>query len=315
MRIFARFIILLALAPLNALAQSQYPTRPVSMIVAAPPGGPGDSAARVVARALSDLLGQQVVTENRAASQVGAGAVARAAPDGYTLGTIGNQALTVTMAFGVDVPYKLEDFIPIGIVAFDITVITSRPDSPWKSIKDVTDYARQNPHKLSYGASGIGSMGQMAMEVVKLAFGAEITFIPYGGTAPTNTALLGGHIDLGSAGLGATMPFIKSGRLRALAVTSAERMPVLPDVPTVGEVAGRPSPNLWHGVFAPARTPAAIVDRLTKALEQAMKDPNTTARLEQAGLIADYRNPEATRGLMAAEIKVMAELARSVKLK
>jgi tripartite-type tricarboxylate transporter receptor subunit TctC len=306
---------LAALAPLPAAAQGQYPTRAISMIVAAPPGGPADLAGRIVGRGLAESLGQPVTAENRPGSHAGAVALHRAAPDGYTIGLIGSSPLTVTIGIGVDVPYKLEDFYPIGIVAFDITVVTTRAEAPWKSVNDVVAAAKQNPGKLSYGASGIGSFGQMTMEVLKLQFGLDVTFVPYGGAAPVNTAVLGGHVDLGSASLAGTMPFIESGKLRPLVVSSAARLPVLPDVPTLAEL-GRPdTPNLWLGIFVPAKTPAPVVARLSKALEQVMNDPNTKSRLEQARLIPDYRDPEASRALMATEVKVIRELAKSVNLK
>jgi tripartite-type tricarboxylate transporter receptor subunit TctC len=213
------------------------------------------------------------------------------------------------------VPYKLDDFIPLGIVAFDITVITARADSPWKSIREVVEFAKQNPAKLNYGASGVGSFGQMTMEVVKLQFGINATFVPYGGAAPVNTAVLGGHVDLGSASLAATMPLIESGKLRPLVVSSAARLAALPDVPTLAELGRADTPNLWLGVFVPARTPAPIVQKLASALAQVMKDPSTRTRLEQARLIVDYRDPEASRALMAAEVKVISELAKRVNLK
>jgi tripartite-type tricarboxylate transporter receptor subunit TctC len=303
------------LAPLHVSAQAQFPSRSISMIVAAPPGGPADLAGRIVARALAESLGQPVTAENRPGSHAGAVALARAAPDGYTLGLIGSSPLTVTTGIGVDVPYKLDDFYPLGIVAFDITVVTARAEAPWKSINDVIANAKQHPNKLSYGASGIGSFGQMTMEVVKLQFGLDITFVPYGGAAPVNTAVLGGHVDLGSASLAATMPLIESGKLRPLAVSSAARLAALPNVPTLAEL-GRPdTPNLWLGVFVPAKTPAPIVQKLASTLGQVMKDPNTRTRLEQARLIVDYRDPEASRTLMATEVKVITELAKSVNLK
>jgi tripartite-type tricarboxylate transporter receptor subunit TctC len=306
---------LFVLAPLQVSAQAQFPSRPISMIVAAPPGGPADLAGRIVARALSESLGQPVVAENRPGSHAGAVALARAAPDGYTLGLIGSSPLTVTTGIGVDVPYKIDDFYPLGIVAFDITVITAKAESPWKSINDVVEHAKRNPNKLSYGASGIGSFGQMTMEVVKLQLGADITFVPYGGAAPVNTAVLGGHVDLGSASLAATMPLIESGKLKPLAVSSAARLTALPEVPTLGEL-GRPdTPNLWLGVFVPAKTPASISRKLANALEEVMKDPNTRNRLEQARLIVDFRDPDSARTLMAAEIKIITELAKIVNLK
>jgi tripartite-type tricarboxylate transporter receptor subunit TctC len=304
-------------APLQVIAQPQFPSRSISLIIPAPPGGPTDSAGRVVAKALADVLAQPVVPENRpgAGAIVGSALVAKAQPDGYTVGALANVGLTSQFGMARDVPYKLEDFIPLGIVGFDVVLVSIRADSQFKSLREVVDYAKQNPKKLSYGAVGIGSTSQMAMEAVKQAFGLDLVFAPFNGAGPTITALLGGHIDIGSAQLSSSLPFVVSGRLKPLIVTSASRLSSLPDVPTVGEFGKAGTPNFWVGLFVPAKTPTAVVERLTQALAQIIKDPGTITLLERTGLIVDYRPPDATRKLMADEIKVIAELAKNIDLK
>lgn len=304
----------LTLAALHAHAQ--YPARPISLVIPAPPGGGTDGGARIVAAALSERLGQRVVPENRpgAAGIVGTGIVAKAAPDGYTLGALPNVALTSAVASGRELPYKLDDFVPIGIFAFDYTVITSNAAGPWHSLKQVVDYSAQNPQKLNYGGPGIGSMGHIGMEVIKLAYGVDVVFVPFGGSGLVVTALLGQHVDLASSNVSVTLPFIKSGKLRPLAVTSSTRLGSLPGTPTVAELAAQQPPNFWFGLFAPAKTPTAVVDRVSAALEQVLRDRDTVTQLEKAGLVVEFMNFEASRKLMAEEISVIARLAKSVKL-
>lgn len=316
----AGFIVTIGIAALSlaqipgAQAQGQFPTRQMTMIIPAPGGGPADTGSRIVAQALSDVFGQPVVPDNRpgAATITGTAVVAKAQPDGYTIGGLTNAGLASAAGLGLQVPYKLEDFAPLGIVGFDGTVITVKGDAPWKSIQDIVTEAKQHPKAMTYGAAGVGSMGWVAMETVKLAFGLDITFVPYQGTGPTNTAVLGGHIKIGSSSLASTLPLIKSGDLRPLAVTTAKRVAALPDVPTVLEVSKLEAPSFWLGFFAPAKTPKPILDRLTAALAQIVKDPHVVSQLEKAGFAVDYRDPDAVSKQMAEEVKVTAQLAKSI---
>jgi tripartite-type tricarboxylate transporter receptor subunit TctC len=153
------------------------------------------------------------------------------------------------------------------------------------------------------------------MEFVKLAYGVKIEFIPYAGSAPTITSLLGGHVDLGSANVSVSLSHIKAGKLKALAIASPRRVAALPDVPTVGESGKGDPPNFWLGAFAPAKTPAPIVDKLARTIEQILKDPAMTSALDNAGLIADYRNPAETRQFIDEEIRTIRNIAKSVNLK
>ena len=310
-------VVAAALAAFQAAAQGQFPSRSITMIIPAPPGGPTDLGGRILAKGLADALGQPVVSENRpgAATIVGVSMLARSAPDGYTIGALANAGVTSPFALGSDVPYKLEDLEPLGTVFFDYSIVTVRTNDRWTSMNELMDYARQNPGKLSYAAPGVGSMGQLSMEFVKLAYGVQIEFVPYAGSAPTITSLLGGHVDVGSANVSVTLPHIKAGKLKALAIASPRRIASLPDVPTVGESGKGDPPNFWLGAFVPAKTPAPVVEKLTRTIEQILRDPGMTAALEKAGLIADYRNPAETRKFIAEEIKTIANIAKNVKLK
>ena len=311
-----RLVFACILAVCSMPSHGQYPVRPIAMVIPAPPGGPTDAGARILALALSEVLGQKVVPENRpgAAATLGSAMVARAAPDGYVVGALANVGLTSAVAMGRELSYKLDDFAPIGIVAFDYTVITSNAKGRWKSLQQIVDHAKLNPSRLSYGGPGLGSMGQLGFEVVKLAYNVDITFVPYAGTAPSVTALLGDHIDIGSTTLSATLPFIKSGNLRPLAVSSLSRLASLPETPTVAELTQQQTPNFWFGVFAPAKTPLPVLARLKQALAQVIREGTTVAQLERAGLNVEYLDAEASRKLMTEEVAVISRLAKTVKL-
>lgn len=298
-------------APKSAWAQDKFPNRPLTIIIPAPPGGPTDTGSRILAQALADVFGVPVVPQGRpgAGTVVGTAAVARAAPDGYTIGGLVNAGVTSPFALNRDVPYKVEDLAPLGIVGFDATVITVQSDAPWKSLLDVINESKAHPKTFSYGAAGVGSMGWVAMEIVKLAFQADIQFVPYDGTAPVNTAVMGGDIKLGSAGFQSTAPLIKAGRLRALAVTSSKRLPAMPDVPTVSEIAHIQPPSFWLGVFAPAKTPKSTLNTLAAALKRVTTDPATIAQLEKAGFDVDYIGPEQTRQILIHEIEAIKTIA------
>ena len=297
--------------PGTASAQSKFPNHPVTLIIPAPPGGPTDTGSRILAEGLARVLGVPVVPQGRpgAGTVVGSAAVARAAPDGYTIGGLVNAGITSPFALNRDVPYKVEDLAPIGIVGLDATVITVRADGPAKSLQDVIADAKAHPKTLSYGAAGVGSMGWVAMEIVKAASGADVQFVPYDGTAPVNTAVMSGDISLGSAGFQSTYPLIKAGKLRALAITRSKRLAAIPDVPTVSEVAHVQPPSFWLGVFAPAKTPKPVFNILVDALRRVMNEPTTIAQLEKAGFDVEYIAPEQTRRIIIEEIAAIKKIA------
>ena len=287
------------------------------MIIPAPPGGPTDLGGRILAKGLADILGQPVVAENRpgAGTTLGVAMVARAAPDGYTIGALPNAGLSSPFAGGTEVTYKLEDFAPLGTVFFDYSVISVKADSRFQNLREAIDFAKQNPGKLNYSSPGVGSMGQLSMEFVNFANGVKIEMVPYAGSGPAIIAVLGGHVEFASGTLSATLPHVRAGKLRVLTIGSQKRVAALPDVPTVGESGKGDPPNFWLGAFAPAKMPAAVLERLTRAIEQAVKDPGVVETLERVNLSVEYRSPTDTMKLLEAEIKAIRELAKTVKLK
>jgi tripartite-type tricarboxylate transporter receptor subunit TctC len=300
---------LLVLAPggpagLPAWAQSPYPNRAIEFVIPFPPGGPSDTAARIVQPKLSALLGVPVGLVNKpgGGGAIGADYVAKAKPDGYTVFATTNAPLTVVPAMQPDVPYRPADFAPIGSYIADLGVIVTRAASPWKTLEQLVEHARKEPGKLSYGSPGLGTVSFFMVELVKVAYGLDIVHVPFQGGGPVKNAIMGGHVALASSGLNSFAPLIKSGDLVALATSAPKRVPAFPDVPTLAEK-GFPeaSLNIWMALFVPARAPRDVVDRLAQALEQTMRDPAVTAAVDKAGMVVDHRTPAATAKLVETE--------------
>ncbi|MBI2715878.1 MAG: tripartite tricarboxylate transporter substrate binding protein [Rhizobiales bacterium] len=275
------------LAGLGTAAAADYPTRPITLVVPYPPAGGVDAMARVVAMKLSEALKQQVVVENRGGGggTIGTRAVARAAPDGYTLllghtGTISiNPSLYVNL--GID-PRK--DFAPIGLVASMPVALLAHPSFAPKSIVDVIALAKKEPGKLNVGTSALGTGGYMCAELFKAEAGLDVAIIPYKGTAPVMNDLLGGHVPVAFGVLPPALGNIQAGKLRAIAVTSKKRFSLLPDVPTFDE-SGMPGFEavLHYGLLAPAGTPKEIVDKLSAELRKLVDSDDVKQRIHAEG--------------------------------
>ncbi len=282
----------LAIAALGILAPGlawpqAYPTKPVRLIVPFPPGGSTDIVARIVAQKLGERLGQQVVVENRggAGGTIGTEAVAKAAPDGYTLGVASTSTHAVAPSVYTKLGYDpVKDFAPISLVAVSPYLLVVNPDVQAKSLQEFVAYAKARPGKLNYASAGTGSTTHLAMEMLKSAAGLYIVHIPYNGNGPAGTAVLAGQVEALFGSLPAVLPHAKSGRVRPLAVGTPKRSPALPDVPTVAE-SGFPGfdASLWLAIMAPAGTPPAIVDRLHKEIVAVIGAPDTADALGKAG--------------------------------
>lgn len=271
-----------------AFAQT-WPDKPIRLVVAYPPGGGLDLVARTVAQRLGEVLKQQVVVDNRsgASGSIGADIVAKAPADGYTLLMASPAEVVVGPAAGQKMQYNADtDFAPVALAGETPLVIVAHPSVPVTSIKDFVAYAKANPGKLSYGTPGNGSSMHFAGESLKAGTGLFMVHIPYRGAAPAVNDVLGNQVSLAIIGMPPIVPFVKEGRLRALAVTTAKRSNVLPDVPSVTELPGMKDYQFtnWMGVFAPAKTPAALVDRLGAEIAKIVKEPATSAKLLAAGV-------------------------------
>ena len=281
----------------TASAQQNWPTKPIRLVVPFTPGGSSDILARAIGQKLTESLGQSVIIENVAGAggSVGSDKVAKSPADGYTLlmGHIGT--LAVNPAIYPKLPYDpVKDFTPVAWVANVPNVLVVHPSVPARNLKELITYAKSKPGKLNYGSGGNGSAAQLATEYLKMQTQTFMVHVPYRGTAPSVNDLVAGQIDVLFTGAPALIPFIKSGQMRALAVSSKKRMEALPDVPTVAE-SGYPDyeADQWYGVVAPAGTPADIVRKLNTQINQALSSPELKTRLQAEGAIAVPTTPEA----------------------
>ena len=287
-----------------ASGQTKYPSRQIEFIIPFPPGGPGDTAARIIQPQLSANLGVPIVLVNKpgGGGALGGDVVAKGKPDGYTVYATTNGTLTIITATQPDLPYRLSDFAPIGSYMADIGAIVARADAAWKTLEELVDYARKNPGTLNYGSAGLGTVSFFTMELFNLSYGLDIAHVPFQGGGPVKNAILGGHVHVASTNLGSVATLIKSGDLIPLVITAPKRLAGFPNVPTMAEK-GFPeaSLNIWMGLYVPAKTSKEIVDKLMKALDQTMRDPSVKAVVEKAGMVVDYRDPDATRQLLESE--------------
>ena len=290
----------------TAMAQTPYPSKPIRLIVPFTPGGSTDILARSIGQELTKAWGQSVIIDNvpGAGGSIGADKVAKAPADGYTLlmGHIGT--LAVNPSLYPKLPYNpVKDFAPVAWVARVPNILVVNSAVPVKSVQDLVAYAKSKPGQLSYGSGGNGSAANLATEYFKMQTGTAIVHIPYRGTAPAVTDLIGGQIQLVFTGAPAVLGHIKSGQLHALAVSSPKRLDAMPDLPTVAESGYKNfEADQWYGVVAPAGTPKDIVQKLNAQINVALNSPELKKRLSAEGAIATPESPEAFGKLIANEI-------------
>jgi len=291
---FRAFIFFLAFSASVAFAADAYPTRPIRMVVGFAPGGGTDLTARPVAQKLSELLGQQVIVENRpgAAGNIATEQVARAAPDGYTIlmGTIA--ALAINPSLYGNLKFDPEtDFAPVIQVVDATNILALHPSVQANSVQELIALAKQK--SLSAGSSGIGATGHLAIELFNLMAGVKLVHVPYKGGAPAMTDLVGGQVQLVFATAASAVPQIKAGRIKGIAVTTARRSALMPELPTLSE-AGLPGfdANNWYGIVVPARTPRAIINQLNAEVTKILNMPDVRMTLFNQGLDPAPGTPE-----------------------
>jgi tripartite-type tricarboxylate transporter receptor subunit TctC len=292
-----------------------YPTKPVRMIVPFPPGGAADIIGRVLAQKLSEHIGQQVIVDNRAGASgnIGAEAVAKASGDGYTIlmGALTSHSINYTLERKI-LRYDLEkDLTPITIVATVPYTLVVHPSVPAQSIQELIAYAKAKPGYLSYGSSGAGAPQRLAGEMFKLRTGVDMLHVPYKGSGQVITDLIGGQVLTAFESVPAALPHIRGSKLRPLAVTTAQRVPMLPDVPTMAE-ARLPDFEVssTFGILAPASTPKPIIERLNSELAKILQLPDVKEKLLQQGAFATSTTPEQAAQRIHSEIAMWAKVIK-----
>ena len=307
-----------ALLLLPRLAHAQaYPDRTISYIVPSSPGSSPDIVGRIMADALAKILGQPVVVLNRsgAGGTIAAAAAAKAAPDGYTI-LQANTNHSFSQTFYRNLTYDLEhDFSPVGRFASAFYIVTAHPKVGVKTLPELIAKAKVAPGKLNYASGGIGAATFIVVEVLKAQAGIDLVHIPYAGGGPALASILAGTTDVYGSPYATAKPFVEEGKLVGLAVSSAERIPWLPDVPTVAERLPGYEVTTWYGLLLPAGTPKAVRDKVQAAAVQAIGMAETRKRLEELGYVTIKDTPEAFAGFLHEDIEKMAALIKQYNLK
>jgi tripartite-type tricarboxylate transporter receptor subunit TctC len=298
-------------------ANDIYPSKPIRLIVPAAAGGTTDIAARTIADPLAKELGQSVIVDIRAgaAAIIGTQVLVASPPDGYTIimGNIGPNAINYSLY--KNLPYKMDDLEPVTMVLATPNVLVVNANFPAKSVAELVALAKANPGQYSFASSGRGQSIHMSGEMLKYQAGIDITHVPYKGAGPALVDLLGGQVTMMIDNLPSSMPYIKSGKLRALAVTSNKRSPELPEVPTMIESGfNNFEVTAWFGIFAPAKTPAPVIDKLYVALKKVLSTPEVKARLNELGGYAPAETPAKTKAFVIAEKKKWEQLVLNAKV-
>jgi tripartite-type tricarboxylate transporter receptor subunit TctC len=314
MEILGRLLILLMMAWLPSIAAAEdFPAKPIRLIVPFPPGGPNDIIARVVGQRMSDIIKQPIVIDNRGgqAGVLGTEAVAKANPDGYTIGIVSSSALSISPTMekvGYDVQ---KDFAPITLVATVPEMLVLASNVPARSMGELVALAKSQPGKLNFASAGTGGITHLAGELFRLTAHIDIEHVPYRGAAPAINDLLGQQVQMAFLDLPVILPQIKAGNLRGIALGAKSRSPLAPDVPTTAEV-GMPDLLIenWYGMIAPAGTPPAIVDALNRAATEAMADAAVKQKLADQGLTLVPQTPEEFRDYIASETAKWAKVIK-----
>jgi len=317
-RSVALSVIAIVMATIPALHAQPYPSKPIRIIIPFPAGDSLDTMSRLIAPKLTERLGQNIVVDNRAgaAGQLGLELAARAAPDGYTI--VGGQGgnLAVQPHTYRKLPYDpLKDFAPVALSTTNYLALVVNPDAPFKSVKDLIAYAKKNPGKLSFATNGEGGFPHMATEMLRQQAGFDYLHIPYKGGTQIVTELMGNRVDATILGIGVLAPFIRSGRIRLVAVTSAARAEQFPDVPTVAETYPGYASGGWFGYLAPAGTPPKIVALLNQEINRAMMAPDVKEKLTAIGLTVVAETPESFARTLRSDYEKYGKLIRAIGLK
>lgn len=308
---------LVACAPLAVLAQGAYPTKPITLVVPTAAGGTTDLSARMLAQGLTPVIGQSVVVDNKGGGNgnIAASIVKRAEADGYTLFLQYSGYHVISPHLTKVAQWSQSDFQPVANVISAPQIIVVRDGLPVKTLAELITYAKANPGKLNYASSGNGSLQHVTGAMLEQQGGVKMVHVPYKGTGPALQDLLGGQVDLTFGTAPPFMPHIQSGKLRVLAVTGKERLPSLPDVPTTAE-AGYPGVNAtsWFGLFAPASTPKAVIDKLAADTRTVVQSAAFKQKAQEQGATADYLGPQQMADRVKADLASWADVVKASKI-
>jgi len=315
-----RFLLALVAAAVPLFAAAQvYPARQIHIVVPFPPGGPTDVLGRVLGQSLGETFGQTVVVDNKvgAAGNIGVDQVAKAAPDGYTIGIVpaGNVAVNPTLF--PNLPYKAADLAPVTMLAtVDNVLVVNAETVPARTMKELLDLAAKKPGALTYASPGAGSQAHLAGALLELSTGVQLLHVPYRGIAPAVNDLVGGQVSMMFAPLQTALPHIRSGKLRAIGIASQKRSPLLPDLPTIAEQGvAKFEAVSWYALMVPAGTPADIVDKLSAATMRFLALPDTRAKLAAQGMDAAGGSPQDLAATIRSETARWSEVVRKQNIK
>ena len=309
-------VLMIAVAP---AAAQDYPTRTIRIVVAFPPGGPTDFVARLLADKLKGSLGQNVIIENKpgANAAIGADYVAKSEADGYTLFFTTSGAVVINPHMRADLPYDpVRDFAPVTLLVNTMEVLVVKADSPIRTANDLVALARSRPEGIAMASTGVGSPPHLALELIKGATGANIVHVPYRGAAPAVTDVIGGQVNAMFADLPVLLPQIRGGTMRAIGVGSRQRAPVLPDVPTLDEQGIKDVyADNWYALFAPAKTPPAVIAKINAAVAAAINDPEVSARLIDSGAVPATGTPGQLADFLKSELARWGKVIKEKNIK
>lgn len=309
------------LAQTSSAASKNYPEKPIKLVIPYPPGGATDVIGRIMAQELSKSLNQQVVPDNRAgdSGNIGADMVAKSPADGYTLlmGALTSHSINANLDKD-KIKYNLEkDFTPVNVVGVVPLVFVVNPSVPVKNMKEFIAYAKANPGKLTFASSGAGAPQRLAMEMFRFQLGLDLLHVPYKGSGPAMTDLVGGQVLTMAETVPAALQFIQAGQLRPLAVTTAKRISQLPDVPTVTEATGMPNFDVvsMFGILAPAGTPKPIIDKLSTDIKVILQRPEVQERMLTAGVYVNYLSPADSAKRIHNELAMWGKVVKDANIK
>jgi len=309
----------LLLAITGAAFAQTYPSRPIRLIVPWPPGQATDLFARLIAERISQGLGQPIVTDNRAGAggSIGSDIVAKSPPDGYTLLAASSGPISILPTLQTTPYDPLKSFAPIALAIYNPYILVTNPAFPAANVKELIEAVRANPDKYAFSSSGTGATSHLVSELFHSMAGIAPTHVPYKGSAPSLTDVMGGQVSYTFETSASVLPLVKSGRLKAYGVSSAKRTVTMPDVAPIAETAGLPGFDIaaWGGFMAPAGTPREIVNRISAEIQKALQEPATRERLIALGMDLEYRSPEEFAAFLARESVRYGAIARKAKIR